>query len=148
VLRAIVGKSNAALNYHGFGLLFGLCYAGLLMNIVLSDFVLRRFLSRPRCRLVGQVSYSIYLVHFPLMQHVVMRLAARAPSGLALVTAIVGSVSGRVPRRVWSLPGGRATFSPAHGAAALAGGRQLRWIGPAEDWSSEVQRPRVARGDS
>lgn len=97
VVQNIVSMSSAALSYYGFGLLFGLCYAGLFLYVLLRESPIRRFLSRPTCRFIGQISYSIYLVHYPLLQHVVMPFAARVDSSLALLTAIVASVVIVVP---------------------------------------------------
>lgn len=83
---------NSLFAYH----LLALAYGSLLLAAVLGKSIWQRVLSGAPLRFVELVSYSIYIWHWPLYQHVIVRLvgrfhsdALRALAFFALVVLVV-----------------------------------------------------------
>ena len=78
------------LHFYAYLLVMAACYLGLLLHVLFRGGTIGRVLSMPAPRFLGDISFSGYLVHYPLLVYVVVPLARRAPDGLALLVAVAG----------------------------------------------------------
>jgi len=58
--------------------------SGMLVATALHARGVARFFSRPAAQLLGRISYSLYLVHFPLLAALLSLLGARVPAALGV----------------------------------------------------------------
>ena len=87
-----LGVVPASLDFYGYALAMAVMYGLLLLNLLLTDGVLTRLLSRPALRMIGNVSFSGYLVHKPLVKDVVAPFAVRHGSGAGQVVLLVAGI--------------------------------------------------------
>ena len=92
VVTAMIGIGSAAVNYYGFALAMAVCYGGLLLHTVLDpESVVSRALAKPVPRFIGDISFSVYLLHKPLLDVVIAPFAARF-DGIAPLPVALGAV--------------------------------------------------------
>ena len=86
------GVVPASLDFYGYALAMAVMYGLLLLNLLLTDGGLVRLLSSPAMRMIGNISFSGYLVHKPLIKDVVAPFAVSHGSGAGQVLLLGAGV--------------------------------------------------------
>jgi peptidoglycan/LPS O-acetylase OafA/YrhL len=96
--RGELGLEVDLRDYYTFALVMGVMYAGLLLHVVLSPTAgPGRLLSRPSIRFLGDISYSVYLLHLPIQYYWLAPWGSGLGGAWPVVVMIGGTVLVVIP---------------------------------------------------
>lgn len=139
MLRQALHVQTESIDYFLHSPLMALCYLGLLLHVVLRESRTKDLFSRPTARFVGDISYSVYLTHYVLIQYVIIPQSERVPGLLALPVALSSGAALIFSVSYLSYRFIERPFLPARSQATTGSGWRLS--------SLEVSVPVQTRGD-